>query len=345
MKIEEDQLLTRDEFRNGVFERDGHKCVVCGKPAVDAHHILERRLWKDGGYYLANGSSVCEEHHLAAESTELSCDKLRELCGIKKILLPEHLYSDQEYDKWGNPVLPNGQRLKGELFHDESVQKVIRPALHLFTSRVKYPRTYHFPWSPGGTDDDRKMQSLAGFEGEEVVVTAKMDGEQTSMYVDGFHARSIDTPAHPSRDWVWAVWRQLGHDIPEGWRFCWENLYARHAIHYKNLEAYLQLISIWNEKNICLSWSETVEWAQLLGVKQVPVLYEGLWDEAKVKACLRETYNGDPCEGYVVRVIRRFSYKEFKDVVGKYVRKNHVQTHGHWMREAVVKNELRKEGS
>jgi hypothetical protein len=39
-----ERLLTRDEFREGVFERDNHKCVICGATAQDAHHILERRI-------------------------------------------------------------------------------------------------------------------------------------------------------------------------------------------------------------------------------------------------------------------------------------------------------------
>jgi 5-methylcytosine-specific restriction endonuclease McrA len=44
------QLLTRDEFRNSVFERDRHRCVICGSEGkLDAHHIIERRLWTDGG--------------------------------------------------------------------------------------------------------------------------------------------------------------------------------------------------------------------------------------------------------------------------------------------------------
>jgi len=34
------KLLTRDEFREGVFKRDNYKCVVCGAPAKDAHHII-----------------------------------------------------------------------------------------------------------------------------------------------------------------------------------------------------------------------------------------------------------------------------------------------------------------
>lgn len=331
-------LLSRDEFRKAVFTRDGHKCVVCGAPAVDSHHIVERRLFPDGGYYIANGASVCEVCHLKAESTEISCDELRERCGIKEILLPPHFYPDQPIDKWGNPILPNGQRLKGELFHDESVQKILRPVLHLFTNRVKHPRTHHLPWSPGISSDDRVMTSLSGFEGQEVVVTIKMDGEQTSMYRDGFHARSIDTAPHPSRDWLWGIHRRIGHEIPPGWRICGENLFAKHSIHYQNLPAHFMVFSIWNEKNECLSWDETVTWCRLLDLVHVPVLLWGPWNEKAIRTLTCNTYNSDICEGHVVRVARSFAYKEFKDVVGKFVRKDHVQTHGHWMREAVVPN-------
>lgn len=40
-------LLNRDEFREKVFNRDNHKCVICDKPAVDAHHIIDQSLWDD----------------------------------------------------------------------------------------------------------------------------------------------------------------------------------------------------------------------------------------------------------------------------------------------------------
>jgi len=43
-------LLTRDEFREAVFARDHHRCVICRNEGKDAHHILERRLFDDGGY-------------------------------------------------------------------------------------------------------------------------------------------------------------------------------------------------------------------------------------------------------------------------------------------------------
>lgn len=42
------KLLTRDEFRNGVFKRDDYKCCICNCPAKDAHHIIERRLLQMG---------------------------------------------------------------------------------------------------------------------------------------------------------------------------------------------------------------------------------------------------------------------------------------------------------
>ena len=106
------ELFTRDAFRDAVFARDGWRCVVCGNPAQDAHHIMERRLFPDGGYYLNNGASLCGEHHLLAETTELSVEEIREACGIPKsaAVLPEHMYACEMYDKWGNLVLPSGFR-------------------------------------------------------------------------------------------------------------------------------------------------------------------------------------------------------------------------------------------
>lgn len=41
-------ILTRDQFRESVFERDSHTCVICKNPSQDAHHIVERRLFSDG---------------------------------------------------------------------------------------------------------------------------------------------------------------------------------------------------------------------------------------------------------------------------------------------------------
>jgi hypothetical protein len=104
MKQIANKLLTRQEFKRQVFARDKNSCVVCGKLAVDAHHILDRKLWPDGGYYLDNGVSLCEDHHWDAELSRLSPDHLRTLANIQIRLLPPHLDPNLTYDKWGNPT-------------------------------------------------------------------------------------------------------------------------------------------------------------------------------------------------------------------------------------------------
>lgn len=65
--------------------------------------------------------------------------------------------------------------------------------------RTHYPRTPHLPWSPGASADDVRVADLSGFAGIEVVVTEKLDGENTTLYPDGLHARSLDSAHHPAR--------------------------------------------------------------------------------------------------------------------------------------------------
>lgn len=331
------KLLTRDEFRTRVFARDGNKCVFCTKPAVDAHHVLERRLWPDGGYYLDNGASVCEEHHMQCEMTTISVEDVRHACGITKIVVPPHLYHDQSYDKWGNPVLTSGRRARGELFFDESVQKVLGMGnvLGEFTSYIKYPRSHHVSWSPGVNDDDRVIQDMSAFEGQRVIVTEKMDGENTTMYADYIHARSVDGRSHSSRDWVKGFWSSIAHDIPPDWRICGENLYAKHSVGYDDLTTYFMGFSIWNERNVCLDWDTTLEWFELLGITPVPILYDGVYDEKTIKSLWSEKDWGTR-EGYVVRTADEIGYGEFKKKLGKFVRANHVQTSKHWFHGQVI---------
>lgn len=342
--------LTRDRFRESVFARDGHQCVVrapsesrCPARADDAHHIIERRLWgESGGYFVENGASVCEPHHLMCEQTLISCEDLREWCGIGTILVPDHLYSDTAMDKWGNPLLPNGNRMRGELFHDESVQKVLAPVMHLFTNRVKYPRTYHLPWSPGLTKDDRSLGDVSCFEGREVVVTVKQDGENCTWYRDGLHARSLEYDPHPSRDWVKARHARVAYEIPDGWRICGENLYAKHSIHYQHLSSYFQVFSIWDGLT-CLGWDDTVAYANVLDLKTVPVLWRGTWNTKTVEQLAMDgTHAGDVMEGYVVRLAESFQYGAFRRSCAKYVRAGHVMTSHHWKRGQVVPNEVER---
>lgn len=332
-------LLTRDEFKYWVFRRDKDQCVVCKEPAVDAHHIIERKLFSDGGYYIDNGVALCSQHHIQAESTEISCSDLREKARIVSKVLPLHLSSDIDYDKWGNPILPNGLRLRGELFYEEQFQKAVPfKILCNFTDKIKFPRTYHLPWSPNLQNDDRMLESLDGFKGEEVVITEKMDGENTTMSRDYIHARALEFSPRQDRTWIRALHGRIKYDMPAGWRFCGENLYATHSIHYTDLPSYFMLFSVWNDQNICMNWEETITWADLLDIEHVPVLYKGPWE--KVPPTLWNQLE-DTKEGYVVRVTREFPYKDYRRLVGKYVRKNHVRTDEHWTTRPVIPNELK----
>ncbi len=201
----------------------------------------------------------------------------------------------------------------------------------------KYPRTPHLPWSLSVSSDDVRVINTDHFRDQTIVVTEKMDGENTTLYADHLHARSLDSRHHASRDWLKQWHATIAHDIPKGWRICGENLYAQHSVAYSALKSYFYGFSLWDNSNTCMSWDETLEWFDLLNIHTPPVLYRGIWDEAVLRALHIDTQT---MEGYVVRRAERFSYQHFNQNVAKWVRKNHVQTDTHWMFANIVPNGL-----
>lgn len=208
--------------------------------------------------------------------------------------------------------------------------------------RYKYPRTYHFDWSLSLMNDDRRLPSLEPFVGKRVIVTEKLDGENTSLYRDGLHARSIDSArqAHETRDWIKAFHGTIAHNIPEGWRVCGENMTAKHSIFYDELESFFYGFAVYDERNVSLAWDEAVAVFEMLGVQHVPVLYDGVFDEALLRRMAKEQ---DPTkvEGYVCRVAEEIPYSTWFLNVAKYVREKHVNTTQHWMHAQFVPNKLR----
>lgn len=103
------RALSREEFHARVLARDRNKCVICGNTELlVAHHLLERWLWADGGYYIDNGVSLCPDCHLPAERTEITCKELRKAAGIVNVILPDGFDPEYMYDKWGNRILETG---------------------------------------------------------------------------------------------------------------------------------------------------------------------------------------------------------------------------------------------
>ncbi|MFW6226283.1 MAG: RNA ligase family protein [bacterium] len=122
----------------------------------------------------------------------------------------------------------------------------------LFQKYIKYPRTYHLPWS-NVSNDDKLLKDDTHFFNKRVICTLKMDGENTTMYNDYFHARSLDSNNHESRNWVKGLWSRISYLLDDNMRICGENLYAVHSLKYDNLKSYFMMFSIWID-NKCLSW-------------------------------------------------------------------------------------------
>lgn len=203
--------------------------------------------------------------------------------------------------------------------------------------RIKYARTFHLSFSGGVQNDDKIIESLDSLEGQEIVATIKMDGENTTLYHDEYmHARSIDSKTNWTRDIAKKIHSVIRHDIPENWRVCCENLYAKHSIAYPEnyLDGYLYLLSVWDDQNRCLSYDDTKVFAELLDLPMPKEIYRGKFDFSELQK-LSKTLNTELEEGFVVRVTRQFSYDEFSKCVAKYVRPNHVQDDAeHWLKTA-----------
>jgi hypothetical protein len=206
---------------------------------------------------------------------------------------------------------------------------------------VKYHRTPHLSWSFGRSEDDIALDSIEHLEClDDVVVTKKLDGENTTLYHDYLHARSLDSKAHPSRDWIKQFHASIKPDIPQDFRICGENLYVKHSIFYDALTTYFYVFAIF-QNDTCLSWDETVEWCKLIGLETVPVLYRGKWNEKAIKACWRgRSVFGKEQEGYVIRNAKSFRFEDSRDNTAKYVRANHVTTNQHWMHDIMTPNWL-----
>lgn len=210
-------------------------------------------------------------------------------------------------------------------------------------NKYKYPRTPHLPFSQGFTSDDKVLASDEHFEYmDKVVVTIKMDGENTTIYSDGsFHARSLDSIHRSYHSWLLKYIQEWYWKIPNSsYRICGEYLYAKHSIKYTDLKSYFLAFSIW-ENELCFDWPTTKNiLANIPEIQTVPVIYEGPYDRNKIKE-LAEQVIADGQEGIVVRNRDNYFLNTFDENVAKYVRKNHVQTEDHWMFSEIERNELK----
>lgn len=197
---------------------------------------------------------------------------------------------------------------------------------------VKYPRTMHFPWSPGATNDDKYASTAAISHlssGIELVVSEKFDGGNVTFTRKNFYSRSLDSGTHSWDTRAKALWAKTRYSIPEGWRVSGESLYAQRSIKYEHLDDIYLVFGIWDETNTLLSWDDTVLWAELLGLYLVKQIYRGTnYDEAVT--AWGKSHDDTMSEGFVMRATGKIHYDDFPTNVAKWVRENHVTTDASW---------------
>jgi hypothetical protein len=114
-------------------------------------------------------------------------------------------------------------------------------------------------------------------------------------------------------------------------------MYAIHSIEYTNLKSYFYLFGV-RDNNIWIPWEKVEEYAYLLGLETVPVLFKGVVESEKELKEIVDSLVSKPSElggereGIVVRSAGLFHNDYFKYNLLKYVRENHVKTTTHWTR-------------
>lgn len=314
-------------FTMQVRERDAEACVVCGSKDIHVTHIFSPKLWDTNPDFPENAVCLCAKHREAALKTHLKVEELIEHAGLEERPLPQQLHAVERYDRWGNVMLKDGRRARGELFFDEEARGWLERGgvLDSFTPFVKYPRTFTLPWSDVVGVGDRVLASVEPLKRGAVVVTEKMDGENVTLYRDFLHTRSVARIKHESRVWLDEFWESIRYDIPEDWRICGEYLFVTHTVAYDRLPSYFMGFSVWNERNICLSWEDTTSFFERIGVSQIPPIYVGPLDCDAIDAAWRA--KGNPAsEGYVIRSMGPIPMSDFRRLSAKFIRAGYEQS-------------------
>ena len=210
-------------------------------------------------------------------------------------------------------------------------------------NRYSHPETPYLPWSPSVAKDG--IVSSVDWKNQDIVVlTEKLDGQNVSIYYDGYvHARSIDDNkgVHLSAAKHIAATIMMG--IRSGIRLCGELMTYRHSVNYDTLDSHFYLHSAWISE-YCLSWGETVKLSRSLGIPTVPVLFIGATNSLDIVNFNPMSSFGQECEGYVIRRPSGFYYNHFRYNVAKSVRKNHVQPNAeHWSKRLIENSIGRKD--
>ncbi len=208
---------------------------------------------------------------------------------------------------------------------------------------AKYPRSFHLPWSPGGTSDDKRLADVAPLVGAELVITEKCDGSNLTYTSKAVFSRShAGPPAHPSFDLAKATHGRIRHLVSEGLSVFCEYCYAVHSIEYAELPSYSFVFGVRDDaRALWWDWDMVAAQAADLGLPTVPVLFRGAvatareLEELTTSLAARPSAFGGQREGVVVRLAGAFPDAAFAASLAKWVRRGHVTTDEHWLHQAI----------
>jgi hypothetical protein len=208
---------------------------------------------------------------------------------------------------------------------------------------AKYPRSFHLPWSPGGTSDDKRLADVTGLLDVEVVITEKCDGSNLTYTRTSVFSRShAGPPGHPSFDLAKATHARIGHQLSAGISLFCEFCYAVHSIAYDALPDHSLVFGARDdESGRWWDWDLVAAQAADVGLPTVPVLFRGVVGSARELEALTTRLAAEPSafgslrEGVVVRRAGEFADAVFSKSLAKWVRKGHVQTDEHWSHQAI----------
>jgi RNA ligase len=214
----------------------------------------------------------------------------------------------------------------------------------------KYPRSYHLPWSPGGTSDDKRLRDVGALVGVELVVTEKCDGSNLTYTRESVFSRSHSgPPSHPSFDLAKATHGRLKHFISAGLSIFCEYCFAVHSIVYDALPDPSLVFGVRDDaRGAWWAWDMVEAQAGELGLPTVPVLFRGRVGSERELRQLTESLASAPSafggerEGVVVRAALEFDDAAFGKSLGKWVRAGHVQTDDHWLHQPIRPQRLQK---
>ncbi len=203
----------------------------------------------------------------------------------------------------------------------------------------KYNRTYHLDFSPGATSDDRIADTVDTLIGIPIIITEKLDGENTGMTNDGVYARShAEFTISPwSREVRQLHKQKVEGNLEENVFIFGENMEGIHSIEYSDIDSYFYMFGI-RDNNTWLSWDKVEEYSYLLDIPTVPILYNGIINSKKELTNIVTRIMNEPSglggekEGIVIRKHGQFDDEDFADYLQKWVRKDHVTTDEHWTR-------------